>query len=105
MEVLHKTFKEVSPVLPYMDFAIAKMSSKGQIVIPKTLREGLFSGDEFLVVREGNSLVLKKVSELAKALKEDLIFAKRTEEAWKEYDYGKFVTTSKEDFLDELEKC
>ncbi|OIO80377.1 hypothetical protein AUJ84_03670 [Candidatus Pacearchaeota archaeon CG1_02_32_132] len=34
---------------------------------------------------------------------EDLEFARRTEEAWREIDVGKGITMSKEKFLKELE--
>jgi len=37
-------------------------------------------------------------------LKEDLKFAKKTEEAWKKYEAGEFVESSAEDFLNELHK-
>ena len=39
-----------------------------------------------------------------KNLQEDLEFAKRTEEAWKKFENGEFVSAKKEDFLKELEK-
>lgn len=41
--------------------AIASLSVKGQVVIPKALREalGLKPGDKLLVVREGDTIVLK----------------------------------------------
>ena len=35
---------------------------------------------------------------------EDLEFARRTEEAYKEYDKGKFKSMSGEEFLEELKK-
>jgi len=41
--------------------AVTSLSVKGQIVIPKALREvlGLRPGDKFLVLREGNTIILK----------------------------------------------
>lgn len=48
---------------------------------------------------------MKNMKNLAKDLKEDLIFAKRVEKAWKDYDKGRFITKSKEDFLKELRAC
>ena len=35
-------------------------------------------------------------------MREDLEFAKRTEEAWKEIERGKYTIYSKEEFLKEL---
>ena len=44
-------------------FATAKMSTKGQIVIPENIREemGLQAGVEFILITEGDSVILKKL--------------------------------------------
>ncbi|MBK6848328.1 MAG: AbrB/MazE/SpoVT family DNA-binding domain-containing protein [Proteobacteria bacterium] len=41
----------------------AKLSSKGQIVIPEPIRRrlGLVSGDQFVVVGEGDVVILKSI--------------------------------------------
>ena len=88
-----------------MEFAIAKVSTKGQIVIPTPLRRNIQTGDEFLIVKDGNRMVLKNIKDVAQDLKDDLIFAERVEKAWQDYDKGKFVTKSKDDFLKELRAC
>jgi AbrB family looped-hinge helix DNA binding protein len=87
-----------------MDFAIAKVSTKGQIVIPSEMRAGIKKGDEFLMVKDNERIILKSIKNLAADVKDDLIFADRVEKAWKRYDEGKFIEMSKEDFLKELEK-
>ncbi len=88
-----------------MKFAIAKVSTKGQIVIPRTLRKNINAGDEFLVVRDDERIVMKSMKNLASELKEDIIFAERVEKAWQEYDEHKFKSKSKEEFLKELRAC
>jgi len=88
-----------------MEFAIAKVSTKGQIVIPNPLRRNIQTGDEFLIVRDDSRMILKNIKDIAQDLKEDLIFAERVEKAWQDYDKGKFVTKSKDDFLKELRAC
>ena len=88
-----------------MEFAIAKVSTKGQIVIPIPLRRNIQPGDEFLIVRDDSRMILKNIKDIAQDLKEDLIFAERVEKAWQDYDKGKFVTKSKDDFLKELRAC
>jgi len=88
-----------------MEFAIAKVSTKGQIVIPNPLRRNIHTGDEFLIVKDDNRMILKNVKDMAKDLKDDLIFAERVEKAWRDYDKGRFVTKSKDDFLKELRAC
>ncbi|MBI2546120.1 AbrB/MazE/SpoVT family DNA-binding domain-containing protein [Candidatus Woesearchaeota archaeon] len=87
-----------------MDIDVTKMSSKGQIVIPKKMRRGYKSGEKFIVIRDKDRLILKRATEAQKTLKEDLEFARRTEEAWKRYEKGEFISLSQEEFLKELEK-
>jgi len=45
-----------------MDIGIIRMSSKGQIVIPASIRRGLSEGEQLLVMREGNRFILKPLS-------------------------------------------
>lgn len=88
-----------------MDVAITKISSKGQVVIPLEMREGLKEGDKLLIIKNKDQIILKKASKLDKKLKEDLEFARRTEEAWKSYEGGEFISKTADEFLKELEKC
>ncbi|PLW79920.1 AbrB family transcriptional regulator [Candidatus Woesearchaeota archaeon] len=87
-----------------MEFAIGKLSSKGQIVIPSNMRNDFNIGDEFLLIREEDKIIMKKIEGVAKELKEDLEFARRTEKAWQEYEKGNFTTMSEEEFFSEIEK-
>jgi AbrB family looped-hinge helix DNA binding protein len=88
-----------------MDFAITKMSTKGQIVIPSSLRKNISTGDEFLMVKDDERIILKSMSSLASDLKDDLVFAEKVDKAWQDYDKGKFKTKTKEEFLKELKSC
>ena len=85
-----------------MEYAIAKVSTKGQIVIPSNMRKDIKAGDEFLMVRDEERIVLKNLKKVAAQVKDDLEFARRTEEAWKEIDAGKGKRMSAKDFLKEL---
>ena len=87
-----------------MDVAITKMSSKGQIVIPAEMRQEIHEGEKLIIIKNDKQLILKKVKDLEKNLADDLIFAKRTEEAWKRYEKGEFKSMESKDFLKELEK-
>jgi len=82
--------------------SVTRMSSKGQIVIPKEMRENIEEGDRLVIIKNNGQLILKKMEDFDKNLKEDLEFAKRTEEAWKEIDAGKGIKTSVKDFLKEM---
>jgi AbrB family looped-hinge helix DNA binding protein len=84
--------------------SITKISSKGQIVIPQEMRENLEEGDRLIIIKNDNQLILKKVEDFDKNLKDDLEFAKRTEEAWKRHDSGKFRSLDSKAFIKELRK-
>lgn len=83
---------------------ITKMSSKGQVVIPKGMRKSLKEGDKLVIIKNKNQLILKKMSDFSKNLKEDLEFARRTEGAWKAYDRGEFIEMKFDDFIKEMKK-
>lgn len=86
-----------------MDVGITRVSSKGQIVIPLSMRDNLSEGEEMLIIREGERYILKPLDELKPALKDDILFAARTEEAFSEYRKGSFQKKERDAFLDELE--
>ena len=88
-----------------MEIAITKMSSKGQVVIPSEMRKDIKEGEKIIIFREKNSIIMRKASEMDKKLKEDLEFARRTEEAWKRYERGEFISMPADKFLEELSKC
>ena len=85
-----------------MDVAITHMSSKGQIVIPASMRENIPEGEKLLIIREGQRYILKPLAELEPALKEDLMFAEKTEQAFEEYRKGSFTKKTADEFTDEL---
>jgi len=64
-------------------YATAKMSSKGQVVIPEDIREQLHlkEGDQFVVIGQGDAVILKAITppsmdEFKGLLKEARAFAK-----------------------------
>ena len=84
------------------NISITKMSSKGQIVIPQEMRGEMHEGDKIVIIKNDNQIILKKAEDFDENLKEDLEFARRTEEAWKRYDKGEFVSMDAKDFLKAL---
>jgi len=87
-----------------MDIAITRMSSKGQVVIPTEMRDDIKEGDKLLIMKDDERIILKKAGRLEKNLEEDLIFAKRTEDALIRYGRGEFKSLKGKDFLKELKK-
>ena len=79
-----------------------KISSKGQIVIPSNMRNDFKEGDTLLIIRDKNTLLLKRADDLDEKFKEDLEFAKRTEKAYKRHERGEFKKMSADKFLEEL---
>lgn len=87
-----------------MNIAITKMSSKGQVVIPSEMRNKLNEGEKLIIIQNDDQFIMKKISKLSKNLEEDLIFAKRTEEAFKRYEKGEFIEMDFDDFLKDVKK-
>ena len=87
-----------------VEISLTKISSKGQVVIPQEMRDKLKEGDKLVVIKNNGQIILKKMEDFNKNLQEDLEFAKRTEEAWKRYDRGEFISMDAENFLKEIKK-
>jgi len=83
---------------------LIKMSSKGQIVIPSDMRKDLNEGEKFVIIKDADRFILKKAESLTEKMKEDLEFARRTEEALHAWGKGEFTSYSKEEFLERLDK-
>ncbi|TKJ17500.1 hypothetical protein CEE44_03115 [Candidatus Woesearchaeota archaeon B3_Woes] len=79
---------------------ITKLSTKGQIVIPESMRKGLEVGSAFKVIKKGELIILKEVEGLTKEEMEEM---KELDKIWKGIDDGKGVTMNKKEFLKELE--
>jgi len=85
-----------------MEVALATMSTKGQIVIPQEMRDCFPAGEKILLMKEDKKVVIKPVSELSKQLKEDLEFARRTEEAYRRHEKGDLIVMDWDDFIKEM---
>lgn len=86
-----------------VEIEITRLSSKGQIVIPNSMRRGLKNGDKFIIIKDKNRFIIKKASEMDEQFKEDMEFARRTEEARKQIEAGKYIALDS-DNLDEMMK-
>ena len=85
------------------EISVTKVSSKGQVVIPREMRKGMREGDQLVIIKSGKQLILKRAKDFDKQVREDIAFAKRTEEALKRYDKGRFKKMSGEEFLKALD--
>lgn len=91
-------------VLTMNNINVTKMSSKGQVVIPKDMRGDLVEGDKLVIIKNKDQIILKKMEFFSKNLDEDLEFAKRTEEAYKRIAVGKGITMDFDNFIEEMKK-
>lgn len=87
-----------------MEIGITKMSSKGQIVIPQDMRKEFEEGEKIFLIKDKERIVLKPAKSLDKQLREDLEFARRTEEAYRRHERGGSITMSWDDFVKEFKK-
>ena len=67
-----------------MEFEIAKIGERGQVVIPQSLRDdmSIHKGDKFMILQRGDMLVLKKlrapsIEDFEKMLKKTHAHAKK----------------------------
>ena len=79
---------------------ITKLSTKGQIVIPESMRKNLEVGSAFRVMKKGNLIILKGIEGFSK---EEVKEMEELDKIWKDIDSGKGKTTSVEEFLKEMQ--
>ena len=87
-----------------MKIDFTKMSSKGQVVIPLEMRKDIKEGEKLVIIKNGAQIIMKKASDMDKNLEKDLEFARRTEEAYKRYEKGEFISLPADKFLKEFKK-
>ena len=87
-----------------VNIGITRMSSKGQIVIPVNMRGDLKEGDDLILIKDDERIIIKKTDKLTEKMKEDLEFARRTEEAYKRIEAGEGIRMEFDDFIKEMEK-
>ncbi len=65
-----------------------KMSSRGQVVIPLDMREGINEGDKLIVIRKDDEIILKKsINDLALLSEESFAetwLNEKEDKAWKD---------------------
>ncbi|MFH1132904.1 MAG: AbrB/MazE/SpoVT family DNA-binding domain-containing protein [Nanoarchaeota archaeon] len=87
-----------------MDIGITTISSKGQIVIPASLRQDLHEGEKLVIIKDDRHLIMKKVADFGNNVADDLIFAKKTEEALIRYEAGEFIEMDFDAFMKQARK-
>jgi bifunctional DNA-binding transcriptional regulator/antitoxin component of YhaV-PrlF toxin-antitoxin module len=78
---------------------VTKMSTKGQVVIPESVRAGIDVGTAFVVTKTQNMIILKEIAGLTEEEKKEL---KELDKIWKDIDEGKGTSMGAEEFLKEM---
>ena len=83
-----------------MEIKTVKVSEKGQIAIPRGIREriGLKQGDEMIIIEDGSKILLEKSDEISKKIKGDFddilqlsesslkeVWNNKEDDIWEEY--------------------
>ena len=87
-----------------IEIEITKLSSKGQIVIPSSMRKGFNKGERIILIKANDKIILKKASKMDEQFSEDIEFAKRTEEAKKRIEAGRYLSVDSENIAEEMMK-
>lgn len=76
-----------------------KLSTKGQVVLPESIREGIDVGTAFMVTRSNKLIILKEIEGLTEEEKREL---KELDKIWKDIDEGRGTTMDVDEFLNEM---
>ena len=79
---------------------ITKLSTRGQIVIPEEIRKGMVEGTSFVVARVEDMILLKQLQGFSVSELDEM---KELNKIWKDIDSGAGISSSKKDFLREME--
>lgn len=85
---------------------VARVSAKGQVVIPQSIRKslGLLKGEQMLVVEDEGAIVMKPMSKISAGVEAELLDMKLAARAWKDVDAGRAKKRGRREFLEDLSK-
>ncbi|MEA3329524.1 MAG: AbrB/MazE/SpoVT family DNA-binding domain-containing protein [Nanoarchaeota archaeon] len=78
---------------------ITKLSTKGQIVIPEKIREGIEDGTAFNIVKQGDLIILKMINGFTDGEIQEM---KEIDRIWKEIDEGGCISQTRVEFFKEM---
>jgi len=87
-----------------VSISLTRVSSKGQIVIPSDMRTDINEGDELIIIKDEDRIILKKAEKISEQMKEDIEFARRTENALKRIESGEFISIDSDNLFEEMKK-
>jgi bifunctional DNA-binding transcriptional regulator/antitoxin component of YhaV-PrlF toxin-antitoxin module len=88
-----------------MDVEIVKMSSKGQFVLPLSLRRRfkVGKGEKIMLVESKGTVVMRPLKDMGADVEDELYMMQRAALAWDDIEKGNFRRMPRGRFLAELE--
>ena len=88
-----------------MDVEIVKMSSKGQFVLPLSLRRRfkIGKGEKIMLVESKGTVVMRPLKDMGADVEDELYMMQRAALAWDDIEKGNFRRMPRDRFLAELE--
>ena len=68
------------------------------------MRKNFEPEEKLVIMNQDGRIIIKKASNLDENFKEDLEFAKRTEEAYKRVERGEYISVDSENLFEEMGK-
>ena len=87
-----------------MDIAVVTVSSRGQLVLPLSMRKkhNIRKGGKVMLVDRGGAIVARPVEQMAGDIEDEIYMMERAARGWEEIDAGKARKMKKAEFLKEL---
>ncbi len=88
-----------------MDVEIVRISSKGQFVLPLSMRKKfkIGKGEKMMLVENNGTVVMRPIKGMGEDLDEEMRMMQRAARAWDEIGKGNFKRMPAAKFLKELE--
>lgn len=80
---------------------VTKLSTKGQIIIPEEFRKDLEVGTSFIVSKQNDLIILKKVGGLTEEEEKEI---KELDKIWKDIDAGNCDSYTEKEFFEEMKR-
>ena len=87
-----------------MDIAVVTVSSRGQLVLPLSMRKkhNIKKGGKMMLVDRGGTIVARSVEKMAGDIDDEIYMMERAARGWDEVEAGRARKMKKADFLKEL---
>ncbi len=87
-----------------MDVEIVRVSSRGQFVLPLSMRKRnhIQEGEKLMLIDNKGTIVLKPVKQMNDDVEDEIWLMRKAAEGWEDMEEGKFKRMRKAEFLKEL---